>query len=103
MKEKYGSDVDEDCVDEEDSEEEESEDEDGEELTPAVDAAILRTLARIRRKDPAIYESGKHIYGGASGQFCVENIAYDQDAEERQRTGDAAPVAHAQRDKVRFI
>ncbi|KAI0628411.1 KRI1-like family C-terminal-domain-containing protein [Trametes polyzona] len=61
LKEKYGSDVDEDD-DEEDSEEAESEDEDGEELTPAVDAAILRTLARIKRKDPAIYQSGKDIF-----------------------------------------
>lgn len=49
---------------EEDSEEAESEDEDGEELTPAVDAAILRTLARIKRKDPSIYESGKDVFEG---------------------------------------
>ncbi|KAH6910281.1 KRI1-like family C-terminal-domain-containing protein [Coprinopsis sp. MPI-PUGE-AT-0042] len=47
------------------SESAESEDEDGEELTPAVDAAILRTLARIRKKDPAIYDSSKSIFGGA--------------------------------------
>jgi len=39
--EKYGSDAEDD--ESEDSEEAESEDEDGEELTPAVDAAILRT------------------------------------------------------------
>ncbi|KZT64882.1 Krr1-domain-containing protein [Daedalea quercina L-15889] len=82
LKEKYGSDVDENGVDEDDSEEAESEDEYGEELTPAVDAAILRTLARIRRKDPAIYESGKDIF-----------------EEEWQRTGDAAPVTHVQKDK----
>ncbi|KAI0333246.1 Krr1-domain-containing protein [Cubamyces sp. BRFM 1775] len=62
LKEKYGSDVDEDAEDDEDSEEAESEDEDGEELTPAVDAAILRTLARIKRRDPAIYEQGKDIF-----------------------------------------
>ena len=54
----------------EDSEEAESEDEDGEELTPAVDAAILRTLARIRRKDPSIYESGKDVFEGAFG-ICI--------------------------------
>jgi len=33
-----------------------------------MDAAILRTLARIRKKDPGIYESGKNIFGGA---FCL--------------------------------
>lgn len=35
------------------------EDEDGEELTPAMDAAILRTLSKIRRKD-GVY-SGENI------------------------------------------
>lgn len=60
-----GSDVSESDLEEEaDSESAESEDEDGEELTPVVDVAILRTLARIRQKDPSIYESGKSIFGG---------------------------------------
>ncbi|EAU91884.1 hypothetical protein CC1G_04651 [Coprinopsis cinerea okayama7 len=64
LKEKYGSDFEEEDLDEStDSESAESEDEDGEELTPAVDAAILRTLARIRKKDPAIYDSSKSIFG----------------------------------------
>jgi protein KRI1 len=67
VKAKYGSDYDPDASESEfstDSESAESEDEDGEELTPVVDAAILRTLARIRKKDPAIYDSQKNIYGG---------------------------------------
>ena len=67
VKEKYGSDMDEEeglSEESTDSESAESEDEDGEELTPAVDAAILRTLARIRKKDPAIYDSSKSIFGG---------------------------------------
>ncbi|KAI0090576.1 KRI1-like family C-terminal-domain-containing protein [Irpex rosettiformis] len=62
LKEKYGSDAEEDDGSEEDSEDAESEDEDGEELTPAVDAAILRTLARIKRKDPSIYDQEKGVY-----------------------------------------
>ena len=66
MKEKYGSDVDEnDLEDSEDSEEDTTEDEHGEELTPALDAAILRTLARIKRKDPNIYDSNKDVFEGA--------------------------------------
>lgn len=65
VKEKYGSDAEED--DSEDSEEAESEDEDGEELTPAVDAAILRTLARIKRQDPEIYQTEKSIFEGMTG------------------------------------
>lgn len=65
MKEKYGSDG-EDIDDDEDSEDDETEDEDGEELTPAVDAAILRTLARIKRKDPSIYDLEKDVFEGVS-------------------------------------
>jgi hypothetical protein len=68
VKEKYGSDPEVD--EEEDSEEAESEDEDGEELTPAVDAAILRTLARIKRKDPDIYATEKSIFEGIHGLTC---------------------------------
>lgn len=63
MKDKYGSDVGEEDDDSDDSEDT-TEDEDGEELTPAVDAAILRTLARIKRKDPSIYETGKDVFQG---------------------------------------
>lgn len=67
VKEKYGSDYSEsgssDADDSEDSEDTE-EDSGGEELTPAVDAAILRTLARIKKKDPAIYEEGRQLFEG---------------------------------------
>jgi len=63
VKEKYGSDVEGD-EEEEDSEELESEDEDGEELTPGVDAAILRTLAKIKRGDPEIYDKEKAVFEG---------------------------------------
>lgn len=71
VKEKYGSDFEEgDEESETDSEEAESEDEDGEELTPAVDAAILRTLARIKRKDPDIYDTEKGVFEGARSFVC---------------------------------
>ena len=63
MKEKYGSDA-ESVLDENDDSEDTEEDEDGEELTPAVDAAILRTLARIKRKDPDIYDSKNDVFEG---------------------------------------
>ena len=68
VKAKYGSDYDPDGSGSDlstDSESAESEDEHGEELTPAVDAAILRTLARIKNKDPEIYNSQTNIFGGA--------------------------------------
>ncbi|KAG8932321.1 hypothetical protein FRC02_001328 [Tulasnella sp. 418] len=65
VKEKYGSDFDEGDLEEEeetDSESDETEDEDGEDLTPAVDAALFKTLALIRNKDPSIYNSDKAIF-----------------------------------------
>ncbi|KAH9949270.1 KRI1-like family C-terminal-domain-containing protein [Amylocystis lapponica] len=86
LKEKYGSDVEDDAEGSEDSEDDESEDEDGEELTPAVDAAILRTLARIRRKDPSIYEQGKDVF-----------------EEEREKTGNVMPSTRAHKDKSKPV
>ncbi|KAG2108602.1 KRI1-like family C-terminal-domain-containing protein [Suillus clintonianus] len=82
LKEKYGSDFEEDEDEETDSEDAESEDEDGEELTPAVDAAILRTLARIKKKDPAIYNT--------------ENIIFE---EEQERTAVRAPQVQTRKIK----
>lgn len=51
---------------EESSSGEESEDEEGEQVTADVDAAILTTLAKIRRKDESIYEAGKRVFDGES-------------------------------------
>ncbi|KAJ0400697.1 hypothetical protein ATCC90586_008600 [Pythium insidiosum] len=54
--EKYGGQSDDD---ESDSE---TEDEDGEELTPALDADIKKTLELIRKRDPIIYEQGVSFF-----------------------------------------
>jgi hypothetical protein len=71
VKEKYGSDADTDDSnsDDSDSESDESEDEDGEELTPALDVAILRTLARIKARDPGIYDTDRGVFEGMSPPF----------------------------------
>ncbi|KAG0708658.1 KRI1-like family C-terminal-domain-containing protein [Suillus ampliporus] len=86
LKEKYGSDFEEHEDEETDSEDAESEDENGEELTPAVDAAILRTLARIKKKDPAIYNAEKSIF-----------------EEEQKRTAVGAPQVQERRTKDKVI
>lgn len=53
--------------DEEDQEELLSDDdEEGELVTPQVDIAILRTLARIRTRDPAVYEQNRQVFDGQS-------------------------------------
>lgn len=103
MKEKYGSDVDEDEA-EEDSEEAESEDEDGEELTPAVDAAILRTLARIKRKDPSIYEQGKDVFEGQNYLRAYSNAVLTLfDIEEITKVGDVSIALKTKtKEKVRI-
>lgn len=69
LKEKYGSDIS-DVSAEGDSEDSDdtSEDSDGVELTPAVDAAILRTLARIKKKDPNIYDGGRQVFDEEEGR-----------------------------------
>jgi protein KRI1 len=64
VKDRYGSDYENLKLEDDESSESESEDEDGEELTPAVDAAILRTLSRIRKRDPAIYDTAQSVFEG---------------------------------------
>lgn len=66
LQEKYGVEGKggEDEDDDESSSEDETEDEEGEQVTADVDAAILTTLAKIRRKDESIYEAGKRVFDG---------------------------------------
>ncbi|TRM68953.1 hypothetical protein BD626DRAFT_562773 [Schizophyllum amplum] len=117
LKAKYGSDVDEDEISESDSESDESEDEDGEELTPAVDAAILRTLARIKRRDPEIYESEKNIFeaeqqklGSAkpktrpvkdkSKPITMRQVALENAMDRGSRTPSPEPVTHVEEQRA---
>ena len=64
MKDKYGSDYDEE--DEEDSTDYSSEDSDAEFVTPQVDAAILKIIGRIRQGGSDLYQDGKDFFDGAS-------------------------------------
>lgn len=45
-----------------DSSTSEEEDEDGDELTAAADVAIFKTLAKIRDKDPVIYQKDVNVF-----------------------------------------
>lgn len=62
LKEKYGNAPEEDEDDSEDDSEDVTEDEDGEQLTPHMDAAILRTLQRIREKKDDLYDTSKRVF-----------------------------------------
>ncbi|BGP12777.1 hypothetical protein JCM10213_007291 [Rhodosporidiobolus nylandii] len=61
LQDKYGKDY-QLPSDDDDSEDLSSDDEDAEFVTPSVDAAILATLARIRAKDPSVYESERNVF-----------------------------------------
>ncbi|KAG8742935.1 hypothetical protein FRC10_000723 [Ceratobasidium sp. 414] len=106
LKEKYGPDF-EGEEEEGDSESDESEDEYGEELTPAVDAALLRTLAKIRRKDPEIYDSSVGVFseeakktqGKAPSKPLTikqQNLAALLESSSRPTSPTPAPLTHAQ-------
>ncbi|KZT61152.1 Krr1-domain-containing protein [Calocera cornea HHB12733] len=88
LKDKYGSEGEED--EEEDDESEEDEDEDGEELTPAMDAAILKTLSRIRRGDPTIYEKGKNVFEEEARRLARESGKFGMP--ERQHKDRSKPI-----------
>ncbi|CAE6481089.1 hypothetical protein ACGC1H_005199 [Rhizoctonia solani] len=120
LKEKYGSDF--ENEDESDSESNESEDEYGEELTPAVDAALLRTLAKIRRKDPEIYDSNVGVFDEEAKRtqgktltqsrptkdkskpltIKQQNLAalLESDSRPHSPTSEPAPLTHAQEQAV---
>ncbi|KAF4563110.1 hypothetical protein EYR40_007168 [Pleurotus pulmonarius] len=117
LKEKYGSDFEDEDEEEADSESEESEDEEGEELTPAVDAAILRTLARIKRKDPEIYNSGKDVFEeekqkissttikksarkDKSKPVTLRQVALEEALNPDSRSASPEPLTHVQEQEV---
>ncbi|KAN0062772.1 Kinetochore protein Spc24 [Thecaphora frezii] len=64
LEEKYGKDAAEDDDDDESesSSEEETEDEDGEQLTAQIDAAVFRTLQKIRNKDASLYDPKVDVF-----------------------------------------
>ena len=66
LQQKYGEE--EDNSDESDSEDV-TEDEDGEQLTPQVDAAILRTLQRIREKGSDLYDADNRVFDTEQAQL----------------------------------
>lgn len=73
MQDKYGADY--TLEDEEDEEEDLSDDDsDAELVTPQVDVAILRTLARIRQKDPLVYEENRSVFQGELHSSSIRSL-----------------------------
>ncbi|PWN47861.1 hypothetical protein IE53DRAFT_389987, partial [Violaceomyces palustris] len=75
LEEKYGKRQDADgsatTDTETDSSEDETEDENGEQLTPQIDAAIFRTLARIRSKSKDVYDSKVNVFEQEASNVLV--------------------------------
>ena len=70
LQDKYGKDY---SLSDEEDEDLSDEDSDAEFVTPQVDAAILRTLAKIRQKDPSVYEEGREVFDGVSWLCSMRN------------------------------
>ncbi|BGP44834.1 Kinetochore protein Spc24 [Rhodotorula kratochvilovae] len=62
LQDKYGKDYQLGDEDEDDETDYSTDDDDAELVTPEVDAAILRTLAKIRARDPTVYEDGRNVF-----------------------------------------
>ncbi|MCO5555786.1 hypothetical protein L7F22_009331 [Adiantum nelumboides] len=60
--------------DDDSSSDDETEDEEGDQMTADVDAAILSTLAKIRRKDESIYQAGKRIFDEERKNAAVSKL-----------------------------
>jgi hypothetical protein len=73
------------------------EDEDGDELTPAMDAAILRTLSKIRRKDEGVYGTENILQtelAATQAQATKRGLPEDGAAQGRARWVEAASRAN---------
>lgn len=84
LESKYGQDAGDIEDDDDDSEDDVTEDEDGDQINANVDAAIFRTLQRIRNKDAALYDPDIDI-------FEQESKA----AQEAARSSGSAPTVAA--------
>ena len=71
-----------------------TEDEDGEQLTPQVDAAILRTLQKIRSKDPEVYNSETRVFDQSRAAAGAE------DAPQGQKRGKKVTLQDYQRQRL---
>lgn len=87
VQDKYGKDFQLGDDDEDDETDYSTDDDDAELVTPEVDAAILRTLAKIRAKDPSVYDDGRNVFEGAptSLDHCV--LPKSADARPHRRRG----------------
>jgi protein KRI1 len=80
------------------------EDSDAELVTPEVDVAILRTLARIRQKDPLVYEDGRQVFDGTLRlALAARPQLTSWSAEEEQRTASTSGPTKAKATKTKPV
>lgn len=76
-----------------------SEDSDAEFATPTVDAAILRTIAKIKAKDPSIYESKASVYDELEKAAQTSGPA----AQQKVKTAKEKPVTLKDMERMRLL
>lgn len=76
LQEKYGPNATaDDLSDDESDSDDVTEDEEGEQLTPQMDAAILRTLQRIREKNSDLYDAENRIFDAEKAALNTDELA----------------------------
>ncbi|PWN28953.1 Krr1-domain-containing protein [Jaminaea rosea] len=91
---------DDDDEDEDDSSDNETEDEEGEQVTAEVDAAILRTLAKIRSGDASIYDSEKRVFDEEKALAAASALLPKAT---REKVGKKVTLADYQRERMRDL
>ncbi|GAA5866742.1 hypothetical protein JCM3774_001978 [Rhodotorula dairenensis] len=92
LQDKYGKDFQLGDDDEDDETDYSTDDDDAELVTPEVDAAILRTLAKIRAKDPAVYEEGRAVFDEEEAETAAARRAAATAGTKTSRQKSSKPV-----------
>ncbi|KAM0793475.1 hypothetical protein ACM66B_000917 [Microbotryomycetes sp. NB124-2] len=102
LQDKYGKDITlqdlQDESEDDDSEDLSDDDSDAELVTPAVDAAILRTLAKIRNKDPSVYETERQVFD--EEETAIGSNVKSKDGSSRQAKSKPVLLKDYQRQRV---
>ncbi|BGO92911.1 hypothetical protein NBRC10512_006073 [Rhodotorula toruloides] len=88
LQDKYGKDY-QLPEDDDESTDYSTDDEAAELVTPEVDAAILRTLAKIRARDPSVYEQGREVFEEEERQTAA---ARSNASSSRTKSSSSKPV-----------
>ncbi|GAA6001833.1 hypothetical protein JCM10207_002341 [Rhodosporidiobolus poonsookiae] len=99
LQDKYGKDYQLPSDDDDDSEDLSSDDDDAEFVTPQVDAAILATLAKIRNRDPAVYDAERNVFDEEEAR----TTAFSSSSRANKSSSSAKPVLLKDYQRARLL